>query len=208
MRPFLVGIAGASCSGKTELARGLARYLREDALPFALDHYYIDRSHIPEPTRSEFNFDHPDALDAPLLIRDVESLKLGLAIEQPRYSFVTHARLPETEPIIPRPVIIVEGLFSLYWPQLRDLLDLKVYVETPDEECYDRRLRRDVAERGRTPESILHQYNVTVRPMAEAYVRPTAQYADITVSGVVPLDSSIRSVLNAIETRRASQPQI
>ena len=97
---------------------------------------------------------------------------------------------------------IVEGLFSLYWPQLRELLDLKVYVETPDEECYARRLRRDVAERGRTPESILHQYNVTVRPMAEAYVRPTAQYADITVSGVVPLDSSIRTVLNAIETRR------
>jgi uridine kinase len=202
MRPFLVGIAGASCSGKTELARGLARYLREDALPFALDHYYIDRSHIPEPARSQFNFDHPEALDAPLLIRDVESLKLGLAIEQPRYSFVTHARLPETEPVIPRPVVIVEGLFSLYWPQLRDLLDLKVYVETPDEECYARRLRRDVAERGRTPESILQQYEATVRPMAESYVRPTAQYADLTVSGVVPLDSSIRAVLNAIETRR------
>ena len=202
MRPFLVGIAGASCSGKTELARGLARQLLDDALPFALDHYYMDRAHIPEPERSDCNFDHPDALDAPLLIRDVESLKLGLGIEQPRYSFVTHARLESTEPIAPRPVIIVEGLFSLYWPALRDLLDLKIYVETPDEECYARRLRRDVSERGRSPESIEYQYSVTVRPMALSYVRPTAQFADLTVSGVVPLDSSIKATLNAIEVRR------
>lgn len=204
MRPFLVGIAGASCSGKTELARGLARQLLDEALPFVLDSYYIDRSNIPEPERSHFNFDHPDALDAPLLIRDVESLKLGLGIEQPRYSFVTHSRLETTEPIAPRPVILVEGLFSLYWEALRDQLDLKVYVETPDEECFNRRLRRDVAERGRTPESIKTQYDVTVRPMAEAYVRPTAKFADLTVSGVVPIDSSIRTVLNAIETRRSS----
>lgn len=202
MQPFLVGIAGASCSGKTELARGLARQLLEDALPFALDHYYLDRSHIPEPKRSDFNFDHPDALDASLLIRDVESLKLGLGIEQPRYSFVTHARLESTEPIAPRPVIIIEGLFSLYWPALRDLLDLKIYVETLDEECYARRLRRDVSERGRSPESIEYQYSVTVRPMALTYVRPTARFADLTVSGVVPIDSSIKATLNAIEVRR------
>lgn len=206
MLPFLVGIAGASCSGKTELARGLARHLREEALPFALDHYYVDRSHIPEPERSRFNFDHPDSLDAQRLILDIESLKLNLAIEQPRYSFVTHSRLEETEPVVPRPVIIVEGLFSLYWPRLRDLLDLKVYVETPDEDCFRRRLHRDVAERGRTPESIESQYATTVRPMAETYVRPTAQFADLTVSGLVPLDSSIRNVLNAIEIRRAARP--
>ncbi len=205
MRPFLVGIAGASCSGKTELARGLARQLLDEALPFALDHYYIDRSHIQEPGRSNFNFDHPDALDAPLLIRDVESLKLGLAIEQPRYSFVTHSRLESSEPIAPRPVILVEGLFSLYWPALRDQLDLMVYVETDDQECFNRRLRRDVTERGRTPESIKNQYDETVRPMAEAFVRPTSRFAHLTVSGVIPIDSSIRTVLNAIETRRSNR---
>ena len=205
MRPFLVGIAGASCSGKTELARGLARQLLEDALPVALDHYYLDLTHIPEPARSAFNFDHPDALDAPLLIRDIESLKNGLAIEQPRYSFVTHARLESTEPVAPRPVILVEGLFSLYWPALRNLLDLKIYVETPDEECYARRLRRDISERGRTAQSIERQYSVTVRPMALTYVRPTAQFADLIVSGVVPLDSSIAAALNAIEARRIAR---
>lgn len=207
MLPFLVGIAGASCSGKTELARGLARYLREEALPFALDHYYIDRSHVPELERGYFNFDHPDSLDSPLLVRHIESLKLGLSIEQPRYSFVTHSRLPETEPVSPRPVIIVEGLFSLYWPELRDLLDLKVYVETNDAECFRRRLQRDVLERGRTPESIEQQYNTTVRPMAEAYVRPSGHFADLTVSGVVPLDSSINAVLNAIESRRVARAE-
>jgi len=205
MQPFIVGIAGASCSGKTELARGLARHLREDALPLALDHYYIDRSHIPEPARSNFNFDQPEALDAQRLIRDVESLKLSLAIEQPLYSFVTHSRLPETEPLAPRPVVIVEGLFTLHWKRLRDTLDLSVYVETPDQECFDRRLKRDVLERGRTPESIREQYAANVRPMAEAFVRPSAQYADLMVSGLTPLDTSIAAVLNAIETRRASQ---
>jgi uridine kinase len=205
MTPFLVGIAGASCSGKTELARGLARYLRDDALPFSLDHYYVDRTEAPLEERGSFNFDHPEAIEAALLIRDVESLRLGLSIEQPRYSFVTHTRLPETEPVSPRPVILVEGLFSLYWPALRELLDLKVYVDTPDEECFERRLRRDVAERGRTPECITEQYNNTVRPMAEAYVRPTAVYADLTVSGLLPLDAPVRTVLNAIESRRLAR---
>jgi uridine kinase len=203
MRPFLVGIAGASCSGKTELARGLARHLQEEALLFALDHYYVDRSHFPPAERGSFNFDHPEALDAKLLIRDVESLKNGLAIEQPRYSFVTHARLEDTEPVAPRPVILVEGLFSLYWKELRELMDLKVYVETKDEDCFTRRLRRDVAERGRTVESIKEQYARTVRPMAAAYVRPTAQYADLVVSGIQPLDASVRATLNAIESRRS-----
>lgn len=205
MQPFLVGIAGASCSGKTELARGLARYLREEALPFSLDHYYVDRSDLPPAERALFNFDHPDAIEAPLLIRDVESLRLGLTIEQPRYSFVTHTRLASTEPVSPRPVIIIEGLFSLYWPGLRELLDLKVYVETPDEECFARRLARDVAERGRTPECITTQYDSTVRPMAIAYVRPTALHADLTVSGLVPIDSSVAIVLNALESRRQSR---
>lgn len=205
MRPFLVGIAGASCSGKTELARGLARYLREDALHISLDHYYVDRSHVPTEERGKFNFDHPEALDAPLLIRDIESLSLGLSIEQPRYSFVTHSRLEETEPVHPRPVIIIEGLFTLYWERLRNLLDLCVYVETPDEECFSRRLNRDVKERGRTPESIEQQYSTTVRPMAEAYVRPCAEYADLVVSGTNPLKDSIEAVLNAIESRRLAR---
>lgn len=205
MEPFLVGVAGPSCSGKTELSRALSRYLQDQSLLFALDHYYIDRSHIPAEERGNFNFDHPEALDEKLIVRDVQALKLGLPIEQPRYSFVTHARLPETEPLVPRPVVLVEGLFSLYWAEVRDLLDLKVYVETDDDTCFQRRLDRDVLERGRTPESIRKQYEETVRPMAFEFVRPTSQYADLVVSGVQPLNSSVRATLEAIESRRHAQ---
>jgi uridine kinase len=199
MRPILVGIAGASCSGKTELARGLARRLGEQALTFSLDHYYVDRSHVAEPERSQFNFDHPEALDEKLLVRDVRNLRLGQIIEQPRYSFVTHSRQEEKELVAPRRVILVEGLFSLYWEELRELLDLKVYVDTPDEECFARRLRRDVEERGRTPQSIEEQYVKTVRPMAMAYVRPSSAHADLCVSGCLPIETSIETVLSAIE---------
>jgi uridine kinase len=204
MKPFLVGIAGASCSGKTELARALFRELEGQAEMFTLDHYYVDRSRIPEPARSQFNFDHPGALDAHLLIEQVAALKRGEVIDQPRYSFVTHSRLEDSEPLAPHPVVFVEGLFSLYWPALRDLLDLSVYVETPDEECHRRRLRRDVAERGRSVESIERQYEETVRPMAEAYVRPTRQYAQLVVSGAQPIAESVRITLQAIAERRKS----
>lgn len=198
MKPLLVGIAGASCSGKTELALGLARYLGQEALGFELDHYYADRSHLAEPERSQFNFDHPQALDEKLLVRHVANLKLGQTIEQPRYSFMTHSRQQHKKTVAPRPVILVEGLFSLYWRDLRDLLDLKVYVDTPDEECFARRLRRDVEERGRTRESIEEQYAKTVRPMAKAYVRPSQEHADLKVSGCLPIEASVQTVLAAI----------
>lgn len=205
MDPFLAGIAGPSCSGKTELARALTRFLQDQALLFTMDHYYVDRSHIPPAERHDFNFDHPEALDHELIVRDVQALKLGLPIEQPRYSFITDSRLSDTQPLAPRPVVLVEGLFSLYWPELRDLLDLTIYVETSDEICFARRLARDVQERGRSPESIERQYRETVRPMAEQFVRPTSQYADLIVSGVQPLDASVRSALEAIESRRRAQ---
>ncbi len=202
MKPLLIGIAGASCSGKTELARSLYRHFEDQSVLFPLDHYYIDRSAIPEPARGAFNFDHPEALDAALLVEQVRALKAGQIIEQPRYSFVTHSRLEDTEPLAPHAIVFVEGLFSLYWPELRDLLDLKIYVETDDEECHRRRLRRDVAERGRSVESIEKQYAETVRPMAMAYVRPTKQYADLIVSGAQPIDESVRISLDAIAALR------
>lgn len=204
MLPVLIGIAGASCSGKTELARALYRHFEDQSVLFPLDHYYVDRSSVPEPERSAFNFDHPDALDAPLLVAQVKALRAGQIIEQPRYSFVTHSRLEDTEPLAPHAIVFVEGLFSLYWPELRDLLDLKIYVETDDEECHRRRLRRDVAERGRSVESIEKQYNETVRPMAMTYVRPTKQYADLVVSGAQPIDDGVRICLKAIQALRKS----
>jgi uridine kinase len=202
MNPFFVGIAGASCSGKTELARALYRQFQDQSVLFMLDHYYVDLGHVPEEERGGFNFDHPDMIDHRLLIEQARRLKSGELIEQPRYSFVTHSRLCDTEPLAPHPVVFVEGLFSLYWPELRELLDLAIYVETPDEECYRRRLARDVHERGRSVESIERQYAETVRPMAVTHVRPTAQYADLVVSGAQPIGESVRISLQALEERR------
>lgn len=204
MQPLLIGIAGASCSGKTELARALYRHFEDRSVLFPLDHYYVDRSDVPEEERGGFNFDHPEALDAKLLVEQVRALKEGRVVEQPRYSFVTHSRLEDTEPVAPHEIVFVEGLFSLYWPELRELLDLGIYVETDDEECHRRRLRRDVAERGRSVESIEKQYAETVRPMAEAYVRPTKEYADLVVSGDQPIDKSVKSALDAIVALRKS----
>lgn len=204
LTPLLIGIAGASCSGKTELARALYRHFEDQSILFPLDHYYVDRSHVPEEERGGFNFDHPEAMDAALLVQQVRELKAGRIIEQPRYSFVTHSRLEDTEPLAPHAIVFVEGLFSLYWPELRELLDLKIYVETEDEECHRRRLKRDVAERGRSVESIEKQYAETVRPMALAFVRPTKEYADLVVSGAQPIDEGVQICLKAIAALRKS----
>jgi uridine kinase len=205
IRPLLIGIAGASGSGKTELARNLATAHPGEALHFELDHYYRDLSHLTLAERAVFNFDHPDALDADLLVQDLAALQAGRAIAQPRYSFVTHTRLAETQRLEPMPLILVEGLFSLYWPELRALLDLKIYVETPDEECFRRRMERDVVERGRTPQCITDQYEQTVRPMALAYVRPTEAFADLVVSGVRPLEESTAMALEAVRKKQNAQ---
>ena len=119
------------------------------------------------------NFDHPDALDWDLLLTQLDRLRHGHAIEQPLYRFDQHTRDTYTRRVPPRPFLILEGILALYCPKVRDMMDLKVFVDTRDEECLGRRLRRDTAERGRTEASVLHQYNSTVRPMAEQFVMPT-----------------------------------
>ena len=161
-RPLLIGIAGASGSGKTELARAVHLAYAGETLHFELDHYYRDLSAMPAAERAMFNFDHPDALDADLLLKDLAAFKADTPIAQPRYSFVTHTRLPDSEILKPHPLIFVEGIFSLYWPALRQLLDLRIYVEAPDEECFRRRAARDVHERGRTTQGVTEQYERTV----------------------------------------------
>lgn len=202
IRPLIIGIAGASGSGKTALARKLHLAHPKEVLHFELDHYYRDLGHLNEQERAQFNFDHPEAMDADLVTRDLARLKAGQAIDQPRYSFVTHTRLRETALVEPMPLILVEGIFSLYWEELRALEDLKIYVETPDEECYLRRLERDVKERGRSEQSVARQYAATVRPMAFAYVRPSSAHADLVVSGVEPLEESTALALSAVREKQ------
>jgi uridine kinase len=200
MRPHIIGIAGPSSSGKTELARQLAARLTGAAI-VSLDSYYRGMDEIPLEQRKKSNFDHPDALEWELLHEHLQGVAQGRAFDEPEYSFAAYARTAGTRRIEPAGFIVLEGLFVLYWPELRSAIDTKVYVETDSGVCFRRRLERDVAERGRTPESVREQYEKTVRPGAERFVFPTRQYADLVVSGQEPFDASTGAVLSAL--RRA-----
>ncbi len=196
-RPFLIGVAGPSCSGKTEVSRRLAVRLRAPIV--ALDSYYRDLSHLSQTKRAAVNFDEPQALDHPLLIRHIGQLAAGRPIDKPVYDFAQHARTAAVEHVEPADFVIVEGLFTLYWARLRKLLGVRVFLEVPDDLCFERRATRDVRERGRTPESVYVQYNATVRPMAGLYVLPTRRYADLVISGGDSLDATAETVLQFID---------
>jgi uridine kinase len=199
-RTHLIGIAGASCSGKTELSRRLSLLLSAPIL--SLDAYYRELGHLPLEERSRMNFDVPQALDADLFIEHVRALARGEAIDHPTYDFARHTRTGRLERVVPGDVTIVEGLFVLHWPEVREILSTKVFIEVDGQTCFDRRLDRDVRERGRTAESVYRQYNETVRPMAERWVLPARRYADVVVSGVQPLDESSAAVVAAMTRMR------
>lgn len=201
MRSHIIGIAGPSSSGKTELAKQLAARLPGTAV-VSLDSYYRGMDEVPLAERKKVNFDRPDALDWELLHDHLQAILDGNAFDEPVYSFADYARTRQTRRIEPSEFVIVEGLFVLYWPELRAILDTKVYVETDPRVCFERRLRRDVAERGRSPASVREQYERTVRPSAEWFVYPTRKHADLIVSGEEPLSSSMQAVMQVL--RRAS----
>lgn len=198
--PVVLGIAGASGSGKTTLAQELARSL--EGATFPLDNYYLDLSHLPVEERARRNFDDPALIESTLLAEHVGELAQGRAIQRPRYDFSHHVRVAgQTETVRPGAFLLVEGLFALYFPQLLPLYQLRVYVDTPDTVCFDRRLRRDMQERGRTPESVRRQYDATVRPAGIRYVRPSAVHADLTIDGTEALDWKVEQVLAALRDR-------
>jgi uridine kinase len=198
--PIIMAIAGCSGSGKTTLAAELARAL--GGIHFQSDNYYRDLSHLPIAERATQNFDDPALIESPLLIRDVAGLAQGFAIERPLYDFATYIRDPHrTETLRPAPLVLVEGLFALYFPELLPLYQLRVYVDTPDALCLERRLKRDVEQRGRSAESVLRQYDRMVRPASIAYVRPSAAHADLIVDGAGALDWKVERVLNEMRKR-------
>ena len=197
MAPRFIGIAGPSCSGKTRLARAVAGRL--DAPVLALDSYYRQLSHLPLAARARVNFDEPAALDHALIADHLRRLSQGLPVRKPVYDFASHTRLAETELVAPRAFLVVEGLFALYWEDLRRFYDVAVFVRLDGRECFRRRLERDVRERGRTPESVREQYEATVRPMAERYILPTAAFAGLVLDGAQPLEESVAAVLAQLE---------
>ena len=198
--PQIIGIAGASGSGKTTLAAELAREL--DGVYFPIDNYYRDLSHMPFSERIRQNFDDPALIESSLLASQVEALARGEVIRRPLYDFSTHTRVPDQiESIRAGAFVLVEGLFALYYPELIPLYQLRVYIDTPDEICFERRLKRDTVERGRTPESVRKQYEATVRPSSIAYVRPSAAHAHLVLDGTAALDWKVEQVLAAMRQR-------
>jgi uridine kinase len=195
-KSYLIGIAGPSGAGKSYLAHHLSDYLRAPVL--SLDHYYRDLSHLPLQARDRSNFDDPSALEHDLLIADVAQLAEGRAIAVPTYDFSVHTRAAQTQMFEPSPFVIVEGLFTLHWPELRRLLGTRVYVEMTDDICLQRRQERDVHERGRTPESVVDQFRTTVAPMAERYVRPTREHAHVVVFGAAPIGEQVEHILEHV----------
>ena len=202
-KPYLIGVAGPSCSGKTELSRSLVAQL--DATLVQLDWYYFDLSGRSMEDRARVNFDAPAALDETLFFQQLHELATGNTIERPVYDFATHTRLPQVERVAPSRYIVVEGLFVLYWERVRQLFGTKVFVDLDDDVCLERRICRDTRERGRTRESVVRQFRETVVPMARLYVRPARTLADIVVPGDNPMDSNIAVVMAHIE-RYASRP--
>jgi uridine kinase len=195
--PHLIGIAGITGSGKSLLARSLKVALkRKSPAIVSCDSYYADLSHLPPEERERKNFDTPEALDRCVLRAHLEMLKKGKAVRRPAYDFATHTRKNESVEVGPSELIIIEGLFVLYIGEIRELLDTKVFVELEDHVALSRRVRRDVSERGRTRESVIDQYNNTVKPMAEKYVLPSHIYADVLVDGADSTENSVKKILH------------
>ena len=180
--PYVIGIAGGTGSGKTTFSRELVATLMTNKIVYiSHDSYYRDLSDLPFSERVKVNFDHPDALETDLLIRHIEALRNGEAVDIPIYNFVEHTRSKETEHIEPQPVILIEGILIFAVKELRDLMDMKIFVDTDADIRFIRRLRRDIDERGRSVNSVCDQYINVVRPMHEAFVEPSKRYADIIV---------------------------
>lgn len=192
MTTYVVGIAGPSCSGKSLIAERLA-YIYSQHRPclLCIDAYYHDLSELQPLEREQRNYDTPDAIDSELLRTQLTALLAGREIEKPVYDFRTHTRLPVTERIGPTNLILIEGLFVLYWEQVRRLLNTGIFVSLSPDLALSRRLQRDVNERGRNPESVMAQYESTVKPMNSRYVLPSAAHADIIINGAQPIAESI-----------------
>lgn len=179
---LIIGICGGTGSGKTTVANRLLESTSADEVVFIQqDSYYRNLTDLPLDYRHIANFDHPDALDNDLLVNHVRRLKAGEAIDLPLYDFKTHTRMSETRHVEPKPIVIVEGILIYADPRLLEQMDIKVFVDTPDDIRFIRRLRRDIAERGRTVDSVIEQYVATVRPMHMQFVEPSKRHADVII---------------------------
>lgn len=196
-RPLVVGVAGGSGSGKSTLVRSLVEMLGIDQVTvIEQDHYYRDRSDLHLEERRRINYDHPDAIDEPLLLRHLHDLLAGRAVERPVYDFIRHERSHRSVTLPPRPCLVLEGILVLASEPLRALMDLKLFVDTDPDVRFIRRLLRDVEERGRTTAEVIRQYLETVRPMHLQFVEPSKRHADL----ILPEGGLNRAALDVIRS--------
>jgi len=203
---ILIGISGASGSGKTLISNTIMEHIGSSKVTLIQeDSYYKDLTNIPFDKRTGRNFDHPDAFDHELLIQHMNELTNGQSISHPVYDFKTHSRLPNVKTVGPHKVVILEGILILNEPALRELMDIRVFVDTSPDICFIRRLKRDISERGRDVQSVINQYMETVRPMYFQFIEPSKRYADLIIprggKNLVAIDlltTKIKDLLNEI----------
>ena len=205
MNPIVIGVCGGTGSGKTTVVQVILERVGAERIAYIQhDSYYRDQSHLPLEERARVNYDHPDSLETELLVKHVRQLLAGQAVEVPVYDFTTHTRTRRTHRVEPRRVILVEGILIFAESALRDLMDVKIYVDTDADIRFIRRLQRDIAERGRTMESVIEQYLTTVRPMHLEFVEPSKRYADVIIPeggfNVVALDMVVARVQGLLES--------
>jgi uridine kinase len=180
--PLIVGVAGASASGKSLLSKSLGEIMSTDLIQvISEDNYYRDQTHLAMEERERTNYDHPNAIEHDLLHQHLKLLKVGRSIQMPNYDFAQHTRSVAAVEVYPTPIIVVEGIMLFTHPMLRDVFDLKLFVDTPLDICLLRRLQRDTLERGRSVESVLNQYKRTVRPGYINFIAPTKEHADMII---------------------------
>lgn len=181
-RPIVIGVAGGSASGKTTVSRRILEHVGPDRIAYVQhDSYYCDDGHLPLSERTKRNFDHPASLETPLLVAHLQALRQGEAVAVPIYDFATYSRLTERRTVAPAPVVLVEGILIFAEATLRELMDIRIFVDTDPDIRFIRRLTRDIAERGRSLDSVVEQYLGTVRPMHLEFVEPSKRYANVIV---------------------------
>ncbi len=182
MSILVIGVAGGTGSGKTTVSEAILSRVGRDRIAYIQhDSYYRDRSDLPFEERARLNYDHPDALENELLVKHIRALRQGKAVRVPVYDFTTHTRTSETRHVEPRRVVLIEGILIFADKELRDLMDVKIFVDTDADIRFIRRLQRDIEERGRAPMSVINQYLNTVRPMHLEFVEPSKRYADVII---------------------------
>ncbi len=203
MKPIIIGVAGGTGSGKTTVSQEILRRVGAERIVFIQhDSYYRDRSHLSLEERARLNYDHPDSLESEFLVSHLQQLQAGQPVEIPVYDFTTHTRTEETRCVEPKWVILVEGILIFVEPALREMFDVKIWVDTDADVRFIRRLRRDITERGRTVESVIEQYEETVRPMHLEFAEPSKRYADVIIPeggfNTVAMDMVVARILEML----------